>query len=88
MPLFFACMKTLLNCHTFSFALQKNLNEYNLPTYATSSLCSTELSDSGKNESLVEGWDLVEHPTFPPPPSQSEDIEHWTRAMFIDAKRK
>ncbi|KAM2225602.1 hypothetical protein PS2_019247 [Malus domestica] len=63
-----------------AMALMKNLNENNL-------LCSTELSEE-KNESLIEGWDLVEHPTFPPPPSQSEDIEHWTRAMIIDAKRK
>lgn len=46
------------------------------------------MSDIGKNESLIDGWDLVEHPTFPPPPSQTEDIEHWTRAMFIDATKK
>lgn len=42
----------------------------------------------GKNESFIDGWDLVEHPTFPPPPSQVEDIEHWTRAMIIDATKK
>ncbi|KAI5355425.1 PREDICTED: DNA-directed RNA polymerase [Prunus dulcis] len=83
-----AISSTTLLDSAHAMTMTKNLYEYNLPTYATSSLCSTELSDSGKNESLVEGWDLVEHPTFPPPPSQSEDIEHWTRAMFIDAKRK
>ncbi|QCE00422.1 uncharacterized protein LOC114194578 [Vigna unguiculata] len=58
-----------------------------LPSSTASYLYATDLSD-GKNECLIEGWDIVEHPTFPPPPSQSEDVEHWTRAMFIDAKRK
>ncbi|KAF7816928.1 UV radiation resistance protein/autophagy-related protein 14 [Senna tora] len=58
-----------------------------LPSSAASFLYATDLSD-GKSESLIEEWDLVEHPTFPPPPSQSEDVEHWTRAMFIDAKKK
>ncbi|KAM7268249.1 hypothetical protein ACFE04_010415 [Oxalis oulophora] len=43
---------------------------------------------TGKNESLIDGWDLVEFPKFPPPPSQSDDVEHWTRAMFIDATKK
>ncbi|KAK9134346.1 hypothetical protein Syun_013676 [Stephania yunnanensis] len=55
---------------------------------ATSFLYTAELSDAGKTESIVEGWDIVEHPKFPPPPSQNEDIEHWTRAMFIDATKK
>lgn len=72
--------------HTFFFPLQKNFYENNIPNYATSFLSSTEMSDSGKNECMIEGWDLVEHPTLPPP-SQSEDIEHWTRAMFIDATK-
>ncbi|KAL3684580.1 hypothetical protein R1sor_002602 [Riccia sorocarpa] len=39
------------------------------------------------SESLFDGWDLVEHPTLPPP-SDSEDIEQWTRAMFIDATKR
>lgn len=39
------------------------------------------------SESSVDGWDLVEHPRLPPPPSHSEDVEHWTRAMFIDATK-
>ncbi|BBG95697.1 DNA-directed RNA polymerase II protein [Prunus dulcis] len=78
-----AISSTTLLDSAHAMTMTKNLYEYNLPTYATSSLCSTELSDSGKNESLVEGWDLVEHPTFPPPPSQSEDIEHWTRAIYL-----
>ncbi|CAL0317894.1 unnamed protein product [Lupinus luteus] len=58
-----------------------------LPSSAASFLYTNDLSE-GKNECLIEGWDIVEHPKFPPPPSQSEDVEHWTRAMFIDAKRK
>ncbi|KAF4366244.1 hypothetical protein G4B88_030422 [Cannabis sativa] len=62
--------------------------ENNLPNPATSFLYATELSEAGKNESLFEGWDLVEHATFPPPPSDFEDVEHWTRAMFIDANKR
>ncbi|PNY00477.1 DNA-directed RNA polymerase, partial [Trifolium pratense] len=58
-----------------------------MPSSAASFLYPTDSSD-GKSECLIEGWDIVEHPTLPPPPSQSEDVEHWTRAMFIDAKRK
>lgn len=46
------------------------------------------MADTGKSESLAEGWDIVERPTFPPPPSQAEDIEHWTRAMIIDATKR
>ncbi|KMT03289.1 hypothetical protein BVRB_8g198300 [Beta vulgaris subsp. vulgaris] len=49
---------------------------------------SFDIADVGKNESLFDGWDLVEYPKFPPPPSESEDIEHWTRAMFTDATKK
>ncbi|KAL2977456.1 hypothetical protein AAZX31_13G069300 [Glycine max] len=63
----------------------KRIENY-LPSATASFLYATD--SDGKNECLVEGWDIVEHPTFPPPPSQSEDVEHWTRAMFIDAKRK
>ncbi|KAK8971405.1 hypothetical protein KSP40_PGU012370 [Platanthera guangdongensis] len=44
-------------------------------------------ADSRKTENLADGWDLIEHPVLPPP-SQPEDIEHWTRAMFIDASSK
>ncbi|KAJ7965654.1 DNA-directed RNA polymerase II [Quillaja saponaria] len=58
-----------------------------LPSSASSFIYATDLAD-GKNECLIEEWDLVEHPTFPPPPSQSEDVEHWTRAMFIDVTKK
>ncbi|CAL5386198.1 unnamed protein product [Camellia sinensis] len=59
-----------------------------LQSSAASFPYATESSDIGKNENLIEGWDLVEHPTFPPPPSQTEDVEHWTRAVFIDATKK
>lgn len=69
-------------------ALQENLSDNNLPSSVASYLYATEISDVGKNESIIEGWDIVEHPTFPPPPSQTEDVEHWTRAMFIDATKK
>jgi hypothetical protein len=24
---------------------------------------------------------------LPPPPSQPDDVEHWTRAMYLDARR-
>ncbi|KAJ6685494.1 UV RADIATION RESISTANCE-ASSOCIATEDPROTEIN [Salix purpurea] len=67
--------------------LMKNTCYNNLPNSTASFIFATEISD-GKNESFIDGWDLVEHPTFPPPPSQVEDIEHWTRAMFIDATKK
>ncbi|XP_022768271.1 uncharacterized protein LOC111312349 [Durio zibethinus] len=68
--------------------LTKNFYDRNLPSSAASFLFATEVSDVGKNESLIDEWDLVEHPTFPPPPSQTEDVEHWTRAMFIDATKR
>lgn len=70
----------------FYTLLLQRIENY-LPSSTGSFLYAADLSD-GKNECLIEGWDIVEHPTFPPPPSQSEDVEHWTRAMFIDAKRK
>jgi hypothetical protein len=43
--------------------------------------------DGKPSDSVFDGWDMVEHPTLPPPPSHSEDVEHWTRAMFIDATK-
>ncbi|KAF9687273.1 hypothetical protein SADUNF_Sadunf02G0076500 [Salix dunnii] len=70
-----------------AWQLMKNTSYNNLPNSTASFIFATEISD-GKNESFIDGWDLVEHPTFPPPPSQVEDIEHWTRAMFIDATKK
>ncbi|CAI0398271.1 unnamed protein product [Linum tenue] len=71
------------------FLLQKNMSEYNLLNSTTSFLYGpTDMSELGKYEGLIDGWDLVEHPKFPPPPSHTEDIEHWTRAMFIDATKK
>ncbi|KAF6175686.1 hypothetical protein GIB67_022688 [Kingdonia uniflora] len=66
----------------------RNACDNNLSTSASSFFYTNEVSDIGKSESLVEGWDIVEHPTFPPPPSQTEDIEHWTRAMFVDATKR
>ncbi|XP_073046350.1 uncharacterized protein [Primulina eburnea] len=58
-----------------------------LPSSAASFLYGNEFFDMGKSENLIEGWDIVEH-DFPPPPSQNEDVEHWIRAMFIDATKR
>ncbi|KAL5992259.1 hypothetical protein ACLOJK_013175 [Asimina triloba] len=60
----------------------------NLSNSAASFLSIADMVDARKSESLAEGWDIVEHPTFPPPPSQAEDIEHWTRAMITDATKR
>ncbi|KZV40575.1 hypothetical protein F511_36444 [Dorcoceras hygrometricum] len=60
----------------------------NCPSSAASFLYANEFFDLGKSENFIEGWDIIEHPTFPPPPSQIEDVEHWTRAMFIDATKR
>ncbi|GFY96492.1 DNA-directed RNA polymerase II protein [Actinidia rufa] len=66
----------------------RNTFDSNLPSSVACYLYATEPSDIGKSENLIEGWDIVEHLTLPPPPSQTEDVEHWTRAMFIDATKK
>ncbi|XP_042013614.1 uncharacterized protein LOC121761964 [Salvia splendens] len=66
----------------------RNAFDNYLPSFAGSYVYANEFPEYGKNENLMEGWDLVEHPTFPPPPSHTEDVEHWTRAMFIDATKK
>jgi len=58
------------------------------PSRMTSFLYTNEMSDMRRAENQFDGWDIVEHPTLPPPPSHSEDVEHWTRAMIIDAKRQ
>ncbi|XP_073106632.1 uncharacterized protein [Elaeis guineensis] len=67
---------------------QPNARDNHLSNSAASFLYSAEMIELGRSESLVEGWDIVEHPPLPPPPSQVEDVEHWMRAMFIDAKKK
>ncbi|XWS25236.1 hypothetical protein CRYUN_Cryun27aG0052100 [Craigia yunnanensis] len=72
----------------YMLPLTKNFSDHNLPSSAASFLFATEMSDIVKNGSPIDEWDLVEHPTFPPPPLQTEDVEHWTRAMFIDATRR
>ncbi|XP_068642997.1 uncharacterized protein [Aristolochia californica] len=66
----------------------QNTFDSNFSNSVASFLYATEITDGGKAETLTEGWDIVEHPTFPPPPFQTEDIEHWTRAMFIDATKR
>lgn len=51
---------------------------------------SKESTTSGRHreeDRVFEGWDLVERQPLPPPPSRAEDVEHWTRAMFVDANR-
>ncbi|XP_010421774.1 PREDICTED: uncharacterized protein LOC104707172 isoform X4 [Camelina sativa] len=60
---------------------------YNQDPNSGASYLSATASSTRKNNDM-NGWALVEHPKYPPPPSQSEDVEHWTRAMFIDAKKK
>uniref|UniRef100_A0A7N0UN88 UV radiation resistance protein/autophagy-related protein 14 n=1 Tax=Kalanchoe fedtschenkoi TaxID=63787 RepID=A0A7N0UN88_KALFE len=76
----------LESAHTLS--LMRNIYDNSLLNSDASYMYPSGMADSGKTESGIEGWDFVEHPTFPPPPSQGEDIEHWTRAMIIDATKK
>jgi hypothetical protein len=85
--------KSIWNAHSVissslleSAHLPRNTSYNQDPNSPASYLSATELSTRKNND--MNGWDLVEHPKYPPPPSQSEDVEHWTRAMFIDAKKK
>ncbi|KAF5807719.1 hypothetical protein HanRHA438_Chr05g0245981 [Helianthus annuus] len=73
---------------THTSASMRSTRDKNLSSSAASYPYAADVADNVKNEPLTEGWDLVEHPTLPPPPSQTEDVEHWTRAMFIDATKK
>ncbi|KAL4279311.1 hypothetical protein GQ457_03G029760 [Hibiscus cannabinus] len=73
---------------THMLPLTKNFSDNNLGSSAPSFLFATEMSDTRKNENPIDEWDLVERPSFPPPPSETEDVEHWTRAMFIDATKR
>ncbi|KAG2482659.1 hypothetical protein HYH03_018432 [Edaphochlamys debaryana] len=41
--------------------------------------------DDEAEEVEEDGWDVVQAPFLPPPPSQPDEVEHWTRAMFTDA---
>ncbi|CAH8364137.1 unnamed protein product [Eruca vesicaria subsp. sativa] len=76
--------KSIWNAH--SVISSSILESAHLPRNASYNP-ATESSNIRKHNDM-NGWDLVEHPKYPPPPSQSEDVEHWTRAMFIDAKKK
>jgi len=67
--------------------MQRNIYDKKPANSAASYVYAADVPNIGKNESLFEGWDLVDYPT-PPPPSEAEDIEHWTRAMFTDATKK
>ncbi|KAJ6848658.1 uncharacterized protein M6B38_275575 [Iris pallida] len=51
-------------------------------------LYSPEIGYYKKLESLVDGWDFVEHPTLPSPPSQDENVEQSMPAMFLDITKK
>lgn len=73
---------------TFYFHIKRGTRDKSLSSSAASYLYAGDTADHGKNETLTDGWDLVEHPTLPPPPSHTEDVEHWTRAMFIDATKR
>lgn len=33
-------------------------------------------------------WSVIQAPFLPPPPSEPEEVEHWTRAMFTDAQAR
>ncbi|CAI7779125.1 unnamed protein product [Closterium sp. NIES-53] len=41
----------------------------------------------GKGEVGGEEWAVVDAVQLPPPPSDAEAVEHWARAMIIDARR-
>ncbi|KAK8677538.1 hypothetical protein V6N13_143071 [Hibiscus sabdariffa] len=73
---------------THMLPLTKNFSDNNLGSSAPSFPFATEMSDTRKKENPIDEWDLVERPSFPPPPSETEDVEHWTRAMFIDATKR
>jgi len=46
---------------------------------------SNEMSDMRRAKD--EGWEVVEDIPLPPPPSDSEDVEHWSKAMLPDLQR-
>ncbi|KAI3689288.1 hypothetical protein L2E82_47242 [Cichorium intybus] len=79
---------TLLESTHSSSSSMRNTHGKSLSSSTSSYLYGNDMADNAKKETLTEGWDLVEHPRLPPPPSQTEDVEHWTRAMFIDATKK
>ncbi|XP_076932535.1 uncharacterized protein LOC143598117 [Bidens hawaiensis] len=72
---------------THTSASMRSTRDKCLSSSADSYLYAADVADTVKNETLTDGWDLVE-PTLPPRPSETEDVEHWTRAMFIDATNK
>ncbi|KAL6657000.1 hypothetical protein ACP70R_004780 [Stipagrostis hirtigluma subsp. patula] len=42
----------------------------------------------GMQDSILDGWDMVEREVLPPPPSQVDDIAQWERAMSAGSKKK
>ncbi|GJS93664.1 UV radiation resistance protein/autophagy-related protein 14 [Tanacetum coccineum] len=83
-----AISSSMLLESTHTSASMGGTRDKSLSSSAASYLYAGYTADHGKNETLTDGWDLVEHPTLPPPPSHTEDVEHWTRAMFIDATKR
>ncbi|GAB2287695.1 hypothetical protein Dimus_022059 [Dionaea muscipula] len=71
----------------FASPTMENLYDSSPRNLGSNIVNTTYIPDFVKTENIIEGWDLVE-PTFPPPPSETEDVEHWTRAMFTDATKK
>lgn len=63
---------------------------YGKPTEGRSSRRSRRASEAGGvKDADLEGWDIVDRPgdILPPPPSEPDNIAHWTRAMFLDARK-
>ncbi|KAG6475201.1 hypothetical protein ZIOFF_064419 [Zingiber officinale] len=69
-------------------SILSTVDDNDLSNSNSSFICTAEMIDYVKPKSLEEGWDIVEHPTFSPPLSETEDVEHWLRAMYIDVTKK
>eukprot|EP00899_Mesostigma_viride_P019951 jgi/Mesvir1/27958/Mv20166-RA.1 len=70
-------------------ATPRPLPDASTPSPATElsrAMAMREPQDPGydSDDADANGWSLIEAPP-PPPPSQPEDVDHWIRAMFVDA---
>jgi len=45
-----------------------------------------EAALGAEDPAVADEWDIVHRPFLPPPPSQPDEVEHWSRAMFEDAR--
>eukprot|EP00798_Chlamydomonas_sp_ICE-L_P016652 gene16652-22903_t len=70
----------LVMCYPYLFKLQYTSHSSN----ATMDPMRMVGDPPGPDDFEPEGWDLLA-PFLPPPPSEPEEVEHWTRAMFTDA---